>query len=83
VKAVIETLLRGIEPYVEGLDAEFDRNDKLTESLFMVETQNTIDQYGGTVQNILFGKTATENLSRIDLRRNEKLSLMNITFVDE
>jgi uncharacterized repeat protein (TIGR02543 family) len=82
VKAVLEAMLRGIEPYVEGLDAEFDRRDKLTESLLMVEAQNTIDRNGGTIQNILFGKTPTENLSRIDLRRNEKLSLRQILFTD-
>jgi hypothetical protein len=82
VEESVSRMLESVEPYVEGVDPEQERNDKLTESLLMRETQNIIDRFGGTVQNILFGREWDSNTGRIDLNRNEKLKLGGILFTD-
>ncbi|GMO30774.1 MAG: hypothetical protein Pg6A_20230 [Termitinemataceae bacterium] len=80
LRDAVDKKLRALEPFVAGVDPEYNRNEKVTESILMQETQNILDAYNGTINNILFGFSLEVNTSQIVLNRNEKLKLGEIIF---
>jgi uncharacterized phage protein gp47/JayE len=80
IEAAMSTYLRTFSPFVQGLDAEFERRDMLTASLVGRDTQNILDSYGGTAENILFGDEEGTYLGKYQLKQNELLKLAGITF---
>jgi hypothetical protein len=74
ITEALDKTLRSFSPYVQGLDAEFGRRDKLVASYLASEAQSILDSYGGAVENILFGLSPGENLGYYTLAHNETLS---------
>jgi uncharacterized phage protein gp47/JayE len=80
ITSAVSTLLRFYRPFVQGLDADFDRKDELTSSVITREVQTVLDAYGGRAENILFGDSSTSVNARYVLSENETLILAEITF---
>jgi hypothetical protein len=77
---VVQTLLRSYRPFIQGLDAAFDRRDELTSSVLAREVQTVLDAYGGSAENILFGDSPTAVNARYILSEDETLKLEQIIF---
>jgi hypothetical protein len=82
VTAAVRTLLESIEPFVQGLDADFERRDELVASVIAREVQIILDSYSGGAENVLFGTTPGSYLGRYVLMPYEKLKLAAITFTE-
>jgi hypothetical protein len=82
ITEALDKTLRSFSPYVQGLDPEFVRRDKLAASYLASEAQNILDSYGGAMENILFGLSPGENLGHYTLAHNETLRLAGITFME-
>jgi hypothetical protein len=80
IAQAVSALLRTFAPFVQGLDADFDRRDELTSSVLAREVQNVLDAYAGAAEHITFGDTPLANLARYVLSENEKLKLEQIDF---
>jgi hypothetical protein len=82
VETALESLLRTFSPFVQGLDADFDKRDEVVASMLAREVQNILDAYGGTAENVLFGLSPGTFVGRYNLMPNEKLKLGGITFTE-
>jgi hypothetical protein len=57
VTDAVRKLLLTFAPFVQGLDADFDRHNELSESVLAQTVQNTLDHYGGNARRVIFGGT--------------------------
>jgi uncharacterized phage protein gp47/JayE len=80
VEAALTTYLKQFGPFVQGLDADFDRLDTVTPSLLSHEVQDVLKAYGGTCQNILMGTVLGTNSGTYTLKNGEKLKLGSVVF---
>jgi hypothetical protein len=80
ITAALEKLLTGFAPFVQGLDADFNRRDELTNSVLLQEIQNVLDAHGGTAEGVIFGDQPSGDIGRLTLANNEKLRLAGIVF---
>jgi hypothetical protein len=80
IAAAVEKLLAGFAPFVQGLDADFDRRDELTNSVLSQEIQNVLDAHGGTAEGVIFSDQPSGDMGRLALANNEKLRLAGIVF---
>jgi hypothetical protein len=78
----MSALLRSFAPFVQGLDVDFERRDEVTAGVLGREAQNILDNFGGTVENTLFGLSPGSVLWRYPLQLNEKLKLAGISFTE-
>jgi hypothetical protein len=76
----VNALLRSYAPFVQGIDADFDRRDELTAPVLSREIQTVLDAFSGSAEHITFGDSPTANLARYVLSENEKLNLKTIDF---
>jgi uncharacterized phage protein gp47/JayE len=76
----VKALLTSYAPYVQGLDADFDRRDELTAVVLAREIQTVLDAYGASAEHITFGDTSTSVYAKYVLSKNEKLKLAEIVF---
>jgi hypothetical protein len=82
IETAVSVLLRTFAPFVQGLDADFDKRDEVVASMLAREVQNILDAYGGTVENVLFGLSPGVFVWRYSLLPYEKLKLGGITFTE-
>jgi uncharacterized phage protein gp47/JayE len=80
ITEAVRTLLKSYAPFVQGLDADFDRREELTASVLAREIQTVLDAYGGSAEYITFGDTDTAVYPRYVLSEDEKLRLEEIEF---
>lgn len=80
ISSAITTYLKKFHPYVQGLDATFERMDTITASLLAVEIQSVIKSYGGTVQNVQFGTVSGTYLGKYELKDGEIPAVGAVTF---
>jgi hypothetical protein len=76
----VRALLASYAPFVQGLDADFDRHDELTAVVLAREIQTVLDAYSGSAEHITFGDTPQAVYARYVLSENEKLKLAEIIF---
>jgi uncharacterized phage protein gp47/JayE len=76
----VKALLASYAPFVQGLDADFDRHDELTAIVLSREIQTVLDAWGGSAEGVTFGDTPAAVYSRYVLSENEKLKLAEIIF---
>lgn len=85
VKADIETALdlyfRSITPFVEGIDAVIDRNDKITTASVSEIVQDVVRSAGGSVQSAVFDTSPGGTLPIYSLDPNELGKLTAVTYV--
>jgi uncharacterized phage protein gp47/JayE len=80
VTSALTTLLKQFHPFVQGLDADFDRMDSITGSQLAREVQSVLDSYGGVCENVLFGTSLGTYLGKYDLGNNELVKIISVTF---
>jgi hypothetical protein len=80
VEKAVEVLFESFRPFVQGLDADFDKKDSITALVISREVQNVLDAYGGVAKDVLFGTEPREYIGKYELRRNEKIKLAGIVF---
>jgi uncharacterized phage protein gp47/JayE len=80
IMQAVTLLLKTFTPFVQGLDADFDRRDELAASILAQEVQNVLDAFAGSAAHITFGDSPTANLARYALSHDEKLKLAQINF---
>lgn len=82
VEAALETCLKQFAPFVQGLDADFERMDSVTAGYLTREVQDVLDEYGGSCQSVLFGTSAGTYLGIYELGNGEKVKLGGVTWED-
>jgi hypothetical protein len=82
IAEAVTALLRSFAPFVQGLDADFERRDELTASILTREIQSVLDTFGGSAELVNFGDTPVTNTARYILSENEKLKLAEINFTE-
>jgi hypothetical protein len=80
VTNAIRKMLGNFAPFVQGLDADFDRKDELTNANLSREIQNALDAYGGTAEGVFFGDQPSGSLGSLIIANNQKLKLEQIIF---
>ena len=80
VEAALKVFIKGFSPFVQGLDAEFDRHDTVTASKIGREVQNILDGYGGAAQSVTFGTLPELPIGKYSLKQNEKLKIIEVIF---
>jgi hypothetical protein len=55
IDSSLDKYLRGIQPYVDGLDALSERNDTITATSLSEKVQDAVKGFGGTVGSVGFG----------------------------
>jgi phage-related baseplate assembly protein len=87
VKDDIETALTNyfltIKPFVDGLDSEIDRNDKITDLTISNVVQDVLSANGGTANGVAFDITPATSIPEYTLSPGElaKLASGGITYV--
>jgi uncharacterized phage protein gp47/JayE len=80
VTEAVRDILARYAPFAQGLDAEFDRRDEITNANLSREIQNALDVFGGTAENVYFNDSPTGGLGSLTLAPNQKVKLLQITF---
>jgi hypothetical protein len=82
VTNAVRDIIAKFAPFVQGLDAEFDRKDEITNANISREIQNALDVFGGTAESVYFNDSPTGGLGSMTLAPNQKLKLQQIRFQD-
>ncbi|MFP3041901.1 baseplate J/gp47 family protein [Treponema primitia] len=80
VTNAVRDLLETFSPFVQGLDADFDRRDEIVASIIGSAVQSVLDTFGGSAESVFFGTTPGSFIGRYILESNEKPKLAGITF---
>jgi hypothetical protein len=75
----ISDFLKTVRPFVQGIDADFDRNDTLSISILGQVVQDILDAFGGSAQGITFNITGDPPVSIYTVDENELLKAGTIT----
>lgn len=85
VKADIDTALTnyylGLNPFVEGLDIDADRNDLITDLTVSRTVQDILTANGASAQGIGFGLIPASFLPSFQLGQGEKVKNVGVSFV--
>jgi hypothetical protein len=76
----LSIFLRSIAPYVQGIDAEFDKNDTVSTSILGQVVQDILDAFEGTAQEIKFKVAGGSYITLYTVDENELLKLGTLTF---
>lgn len=77
----IDTHLRSISPFVDGVDVEIERNDTITAVTIGSVSQGVFNKYGATAASVLFGTSIGVYLTSYMLGQGEKTKLEQIDYV--
>ena len=80
IEQAVSAMLRTFAPFVQGLDADFDRRNELTGTILNQEVQTTLDAFGGTAERVIFGDAPLVDIPHYTLAKNERLKLVQINF---
>jgi hypothetical protein len=85
VKSTIETALsnyfRGIQPFVDSIDAPLDRDDLITDLTVSEVVQDVLNANGSSASGVIFGLLVGESLPQYRLNPGELGKLGTVTYV--
>jgi len=81
IESDLDTYFRGLRPYVDGLDAQIDRNDTITNFSVSKVVQDVMEAYGGFADTIGFGIVDSSFLTLYSLSPGEMGKLQRVDFV--
>lgn len=81
LEEAIDTYLREITPFVDGVDVEIERNDTITSVTLSTISQNIFTRYGASASNVAFGVEIGVFLTSYMLGQGEKAKLQQIDYV--
>ena len=81
IDAAIEQYLRGLRPFVTGLDSEIDKNDTITDTSISCVVESVVKGYGGSVESVGFGIISGTFISLYVLKPGELGKSGGVTYV--
>lgn len=81
VQTAVSEHLRSLTPYIEGLDSEIDRNDRISSMTVSQVVSDTLKAYGGFAEDVKTGLEVGVFISSYQLTQGELAKLGSITYV--
>lgn len=80
ISTALDTYFKALEPFIDGLDAESEKNNVITEATVGSVVQNVAASVGGNVESVGFD-IGLSGIPSYTLEANEKAKLGGVTYV--
>lgn len=81
ISDALDGYFSGVTPFIEGIDAEVDRADLITDLTVSASVQAVLSEYGGTASSVAFGLTPGASLSGYRLPPGRLATLGGVNYV--
>lgn len=81
ISSGLEAYFLGLEPYVDGVDAAFDRNDAITDVSVSGQVQDVLSNFGASASEVAVETEGGTPIAFQRLAPNEKAKLGTVTYV--
>jgi hypothetical protein len=80
IDTAVDAYFLGLNPFVQGLDIDADRNDEITSGSIWKVVQQVLEANGASAESVVFGDMPATTVPRYTLGQGEKAKNGGITF---
>jgi hypothetical protein len=81
IESALSDYFLSVAPFVDGLDAEIDRNDTITDPSVSEIVNSVVRNVGGSIDGVSFGLTPGSSLGSFTLQQGEKSKLLGVSYI--